>query len=73
MNMQMNMNQQIQGQGINQMSYYNPSIMPQKIPPQQIHNTDNILFVADLPEETCEEDLSNFFKMYKYSFSKVYQ
>jgi hypothetical protein len=34
---------------------------------------DNILFVADLPEETCEEDLCNFFKSYNFTLAKVFQ
>lgn len=31
----------------------------------------NILFVADLPDETCEEDLSNFFHDYNYFCARV--
>ena len=34
-------------------------------------NIDNILFVADLPDEACEEDLANFFKPYNFSIAKV--
>lgn len=33
--------------------------------------TDNILFVADLPEETSEEDLENFFKNYNFMVAKL--
>lgn len=33
--------------------------------------TDNILFVADLPEETSEEDLENFFKNYNFMVAKM--
>jgi RNA recognition motif-containing protein len=33
--------------------------------------TDNILFVADLPEETSEEDLENFFKNYNFKGAKL--
>ena len=67
MNMQMNMNQNV---GItNQMSYYNQ----QQAMPRQLPNVDNILFVADLPDEACEEDLANFFKSYNFSFAKVLQ
>ncbi len=67
MNMQMNMNQNV---GLtNQMSYYTqPQVMPRQLP-----NVDNILFVADLPDEACEEDLANFFKSYNFSFAKVLQ
>lgn len=63
----MNINQNIQGLTQNQMSYYNQPQMMQRITP----NVDNILFVADLPEEACEEDLASFFKSYNFSFSKV--
>ena len=31
----------------------------------------NVLFVADLPDETCEEDLMGLFKDYKYKVSRV--
>ena len=31
----------------------------------------NILFVADLPDETCEEDLCNFFSLYNYFCARV--
>lgn len=34
-------------------------------------SVSNILFVADLPDDTCEEDLSNFFKEYNFFFAKV--
>ena len=33
--------------------------------------TDHILFVADLPEETSEEDLENFFKNYNFRNTKL--
>ena len=33
--------------------------------------TDNILYVADLPEETSEEDLENFFKNYNFYCAKL--
>jgi len=33
--------------------------------------TDNILFVADLPEETSEEDLENFFRNYNFRVAKL--
>jgi len=33
--------------------------------------TENILFVADLPEETSEEDLENFFKNYNFMLAKM--
>ena len=46
----------------NQMGYYNQQQMMQR----QMPNVDNILFVADLPDEACEEDLANFFKSYNF-------
>jgi hypothetical protein len=49
----------------NQQNYY---LRP---PVNQV--TDNILFVADLPDETCEEDLFNFFKAYKFLMAKIFQ
>jgi hypothetical protein len=67
MNMQMNINQN--ALNTNQMSYYNQPQMVQR----QLPNVDNILFVADLPDEACEEDLSNFFKSYNFLFAKVLQ
>jgi len=33
--------------------------------------TDHILFVADLPEETSEEDIENFFKNYNFRNTKL--
>jgi hypothetical protein len=36
-------------------------------------SVDNVLFVADLPDETCEEDLCNFFKTYNFTFAKIFQ
>jgi hypothetical protein len=68
MNMQMNINQNIMGYNANQLNYYNQPPVKQPLP-----NVDNILFVADLPEETCEEDLMNFFKGYNFNFAKVFQ
>ena len=49
----------------NQQNYY---LRP---PVNQV--TDNILFVADLPDESCEEDLFNFFKAYKFLMAKIFQ
>ena len=56
----------------NQQNYYlGQTQQTQK--PQQNLNSDNILFVADLPDETCEEDLSNFFKKYNFTLAKVFK
>jgi hypothetical protein len=49
----------------NQQNYY--------LRPPTNQATDNVLFVADLPDETCEEDLFNFFKSYKFLFAKIFQ
>ena len=55
--------------GSGSLSYYN---QPQMVP-RQLPDVDNVLFVADLPEEACEEDLANFFRAYNFSFAKVFQ
>ena len=49
-----------------QMAYYANQPMRANLP-----SVSNILFVADLPDECCEEDLSNFFKDYNFFFAKV--
>ena len=38
---------------------------------QYLNSVSNTLFVADLPDECCEEDLSAFFKDYNFSWAKV--
>ena len=50
--------------GMNMMG--NVSMHPSKLKNQAA----NVLFVADLPDETCEEDLLGLFKDYKYKVSK---
>ena len=40
-------------------------------PSQMLPQTDNILFVADLPEDCGEEDLGNFFKNYNFVVSRI--
>ena len=45
--------------------YYLPDFQPNNL------SSANILFVADLPDETCEEDLSNFFQGYNYFCARV--
>jgi hypothetical protein len=54
----------------NQQNYY--LNQGQTVKPTNI-STDNILFVADLPDETCEEDLANFFKAYNFIFAKIFK
>lgn len=50
-----------------QMAYYQQdSVMQQQVP-----SSSNVLFVADLPDECCEEDLANFFKAYNFFLAKV--
>jgi polyadenylate-binding protein len=59
-----------QGGMMGQMNYYNqgqPNSMSRGIP-----SVDNVLFVADLPDEACEEDLANFFKAYNFSLAKIF-
>lgn len=59
----------------NQQNYYFNQLNSNQIQRPQISNisSDNILFVADLPDETCEEDLSNFFKKYNFTLAKVFK
>jgi hypothetical protein len=70
MNMAMNQGGMMNNPNVNQlqMNYYNQSQFVNKLP-----NVDNILFVADLPDETCEEDLANFFKAYNFCLAKLFQ
>lgn len=70
MTMQMSMNQNMMGLNANQINYYNQAAA---VKAPSIPNIDNILFVADLPDEACEEDLANFFKAYNFNFAKVFQ
>jgi hypothetical protein len=63
--------------------YQDPNVLlqrqQQQIRTQSAMKTDHILFVADLPEDTSEEDLFGFFKDYEikavklisYFFNKV--
>ncbi len=53
-------NNQYQKQTFNDFSG-NQQIIPQY---NNYTKTDHILFAADLPEETAEEDIENFFKNY---------
>ena len=71
MNMQMNINQNVMN--TNQMNYYNQPQAQIQATNRQNLNVDNILFVADLPDEACEEDLCNFFKSYNFNFAKVFR
>ena len=59
------MNQRID----NMTGYYSNNYAPQ----QSKLNMDNFLFAADLPDDTCEEDLYGFFMGYKMVASKIYQ
>jgi hypothetical protein len=60
---------------MNQIGYHDPGVLFQK--QQQMHpriqqmKTDNILFVADLPDESTEEDIHNFFQSYDLKASKI--
>ena len=58
-------------QGLDNMSgYYSNSNEAQQ---RQIYNsTSSFLFAADLPDDTCEEDLDGFFTGYKMISSKVF-
>jgi RNA recognition motif-containing protein len=59
------MNQRID----NMTGYYSNNYDPQ----QRKLDMDNFLFAADLPDDTCEEDLYGFFMGYKMVTSKIYQ
>ena len=59
------MNQRID----NMTGYYSNNYDPQ----QSKLNMDNFLFAADLPDDTCEEDLYGFFMGYNMVASKIYQ
>ena len=59
------MNQRID----NMTGYYSNNYEPQ----QRKLDMDNFLFAADLPDDTCEEDLYGFFMGYKMVASKIYQ
>lgn len=51
--------------------YYNQPVNPPiDINPQSLIN---ILFVADLSEDITEEDLSLFFKEYRFKHAKLYK
>lgn len=68
----MQMNPGVQMNQMNQMNYYNQQNQQNQVR-NPIPNSDNILFVADLPDETSEEDLANFFKSYNFLVAKVFQ
>jgi len=59
-------------QGIENMTgYYSNSYDTQQ---RQVSSAmSNFLFAADLPDDTCEEDLYGFFMGYKMVASKIYQ
>ena len=48
-----------------------PSQAPIMNQASNTNNTNHILFVADLPEETSEEDIENFFKNYNFRYTKL--
>lgn len=43
----------------------------QYMPQYSVPKFDHILFAADLPEETAEEDIENFFKNYNCLTTKL--
>ena len=56
----------------NQQNYFFNNPQRERIIPHN-QTVDNVLFVADLPDETCEEDLCNFFKAYNFTLAKIFQ
>ena len=64
------------GNNTNLMGYQDPNVLLQMQNHQQLRSqtamkTDNILYVADLPDDTSEEDLFNFFKEYQIKAVKL--
>jgi len=57
-------------QGNDMQSYYANQMNYQQTQ-QYLNSVSNTLFVADLPDECCEEDLSNFFHDYNFIIAKV--
>jgi hypothetical protein len=57
----------------NQQNYYLNQGQHNQIQRPTDLSSDNILFVADLPDETCEEDLANFFKKYNFTLAKIFK
>jgi len=65
------------GNNTNLMGYQDPNVLlqrqahQQQIRSQTSMKTDHILYVADLPDDTSEEDLFNFFKEYQIKAVKL--
>lgn len=70
-NFQLNQHSQPNMQFNNNMGMNNMNNMGQMHPSRSRHQAANVLFVADLPDETCEEDLMGLFKDYQYKVSRV--
>ena len=70
-NFQINQNTQPNMQLSNNMGMNSMNNMSQMHPSRLRHQAANVLFVADLPDETCEEDLMGLFKDYQYKVSRV--
>lgn len=50
---------------------YHDNAIQKSVHPRIVQQAANVLFVADLPEDTCEEDLMNIFKDHQYLVSRV--
>lgn len=50
---------------------YHDLAVNKPVHPRQHQQAGNVLFVADLPDETCEEDLMGLFKDYNYHVGRV--
>jgi RNA recognition motif-containing protein len=64
------------GSNANLMGYQDPNVLLQRQVQQQMRTqtamkTDHILYVADLPDDTSEEDLFNFFKEFQIKAVKL--
>lgn len=50
---------------------YHELAISKPVHPRQNQQAGNVLFIADLPDETCEEDLLGLFKDYNYKVGRV--
>ena len=58
---------------LNMQGYYQPQPQMNQQMDLNPNTLTNILFVADLHEDMSEEDLSLFFKDYKFKHAKLYK
>ena len=61
---------------MNMIGYQDPQLLyqrqvQQQLTTQAVIKTDHILYIADLPDDTSEEDLFSFFKEYQIKAVKL--